>query len=135
MEVWALLGALALVLANGFFVAIEFALVKVRTTQLEALVEQDRPGATLALTMRQNLDVWLSASQVGITLASLALGWVGEPAFAHFIAPALQKIAPAGESSQAIAKTIGVLLAGTIPLLGIIVEQVQTREIKERFNL
>ncbi len=114
MEVWALLGALALVLANGFFVAIEFALVKVRTTQLEALVEQDRPGATLALTMRQNLDVWLSASQVGITLASLALGWVGEPAFAHFIAPALQKIAPEGESSQAIAKTIGVLLAFSI---------------------
>lgn len=114
MEVWALLGALALVLANGFFVAIEFALVKVRTTQLEALVEQDRPGATLALTMRQNLDVWLSASQVGITLASLALGWVGEPAFAHFIAPALQKIAPAGESSQAIAKTIGVIIAFAI---------------------
>ncbi|MFZ5445007.1 MAG: hemolysin family protein [Myxococcota bacterium] len=114
MELWALLGALALVLANGFFVAIEFALVKVRPTQLEALVEQERAGASLALTMRKNLDVWLSASQVGITLASLALGWVGEPAFAHLIEPVLLRIAPEGEATQAIAKTIGVVLAFTV---------------------
>ncbi|MGO8056202.1 CNNM domain-containing protein, partial [Rhizobium leguminosarum] len=77
--------ALVLVLLNAFFVAIEFALVKVRPTQLEALVEQGRPGAAQALAMRSRLDAWLSACQVGITLASLALGWVGEPAFGHLI--------------------------------------------------
>lgn len=114
MEVWALVGALGLVLANGFFVAIEFALVKVRQTQLEALVEQDRPGAANALTMRKNLDVWLSASQVGITLASLALGWIGEPAFASLVEPLVLKLAPSTEAGQAIAHTIGVIFAFTI---------------------
>lgn len=111
MEAWALVGALALVLANAFFVAIEFALVKVRVTQLEALVTEGRPGAVAALAMRKNLDTWLSASQVGITLASLALGWVGEPAFSHLIEPVVMKLAPQTESAQAIAKTVGLVLA------------------------
>jgi CBS domain containing-hemolysin-like protein len=126
MEAWALVGALALVLANAFFVAIEFALVKVRPTQLEALVAEGRPGAAAALTMRKNLDTWLSASQVGITLASLALGWVGEPAFSHLIEPVLLKLAPQTEAAQAIARTVGLVLAfGTITFLHIVVgEQV-----------
>lgn len=114
MEVWALVGALALVLANAFFVAIEFALVKVRPTQLEALVEEGRPGAAAALEMRRHLDTWLSASQVGITLASLALGWVGEPAFSHLIEPLLARVAPANDAAQAIAKTISVVIAFSI---------------------
>lgn len=114
MEVWALVGALALVLANAFFVAIEFALVKVRPTQLEALAEQGKSGAAAALVMRKNLDTWLSASQVGITLASLALGWVGEPAFSHFIEPVVLRMAPQTEAAQAIAKTIGVVIAFSI---------------------
>ncbi len=109
MHLWALAGALALVFANAFFVAIEFALVKVRPTQLEALVEQGKPGAAQALAMRKSLDIWLSASQVGITLASLALGWVGEPAFAHLLEPLVLKVTPGG--SEAMAKTIGVVLA------------------------
>ncbi|MFO0600083.1 MAG: hemolysin family protein [Myxococcaceae bacterium] len=126
MELWALVGALALVLANAFFVAIEFALVKVRQTQLEALVEQERPGAAAALSMRKNLDVWLSASQVGITLASLALGWVGEPAFARLVEPLALELAPTTETGQTIAHTIGVILAfGIITFLHIVVgEQV-----------
>ena len=126
MEFGSLFLALGLVLANGFFVAIEFALVKVRQTQLEALLEQEKAGARQALTMRKNLDIWLSASQVGITLASLALGWVGEPAFAHLIEPLVLQVAPAGETAQAIAHTIGVILAfGVITFLHIVVgEQV-----------
>ena len=126
MEFGMLILALGLVAANGFFVAIEFALVKVRQTQLESLVEQEKSGASLALTMRKNLDIWLSASQVGITLASLALGWVGEPAFAGLVEPLILKIAPAGETSQAIAHTIGVIVAfGLITFLHIVVgEQV-----------
>jgi CBS domain containing-hemolysin-like protein len=126
MELWALLGALALVFANAFFVAIEFALVKVRPTQLEALVEQGRPGAASALRMRKNLDTWLSASQVGITLASLALGWVGEPAFSHLIEPVIGRLAPATDAAQALAKTASVVLAfALITFLHIVVgEQV-----------
>ncbi|MDP2270792.1 MAG: hemolysin family protein [Archangium sp.] len=126
MELGALFLALALVFANGFFVAIEFALVKVRQTQLESLVEQGKSGAELALTMRKNLDIWLSASQVGITLASLALGWVGEPAFAGLIEPLLLRIAPSTQTAQAIAHTVGVVFAfGIITFLHIVVgEQV-----------
>jgi CBS domain containing-hemolysin-like protein len=126
MEFVALGLALVLVLANGFFVAVEFALVKVRATQLEALAEEGRPGAKLALTMRRSLDVWLSASQVGVTLASLGLGWVGEPAFSHLIEPLLMRLAPDSDDAQAIAKTVGLVFAfGTISFLHIVVgEQV-----------
>ncbi len=69
-----------LILINGFFVAAEFALVKVRSTQLEPMRGTKR--GDLALKMLDNIDAYLSASQLGITLASLALGWIGEPAFA-----------------------------------------------------
>ncbi len=126
MELAAVGLALLLVLTNAFFVAVEFALVKVRTTQLESLVEQGRAGAEQALVMRRSLDVWLSASQVGITLASLALGWVGEPAFANLLAPLLLRLVPDTEAAHAIAGTVGVVLAfGVITFLHIVVgEQV-----------
>ena len=126
MEFLALAAALVLVLLNAFFVAVEFSLVKVRPTQLEALVEQGRPGASQALAMRNRLDAWLSACQVGITLASLALGWIGEPAFGHFILPVLLKVTPDTEAARAISSTIGLVLAfGTITFLHIVVgEQV-----------
>lgn len=114
MEFAALGAAGALVIANAFFVAMEFALVKVRPTQLEAMAAEDRAGAKLALMMRKNLDTWLSASQVGITLASLALGWVGEPAFSGLIEPVLLRIAPEGELSQKIAKTVTIVIAFAI---------------------
>jgi CBS domain containing-hemolysin-like protein len=126
MELAAIGLALALVLANGFFVAVEFALVKVRPTQLEALVEQGHPGAAQALAMRRHLDVWLSASQVGITLASLALGWVGEPAFSALIEPVLLRAFPDSETARAVAHTAGVVVAfALITFLHIVVgEQV-----------
>lgn len=126
MEFAALGVAAALVLANAFFVAMEFALVKVRPTQLEALVAENRAGAKLALSMRKNLDTWLAATQVGITLASLALGWVGEPAFSHLLEPLLMKLAPDTALAQSIAKTVGLVLAfGTITFLHIVLgEQV-----------
>jgi CBS domain containing-hemolysin-like protein len=118
--------ALLLVLLNGFFVAIEFALVKVRVTSLESLAEQKRPGAALALSMRHNLDAWLSASQVGITLASLALGWVGEPAFSAIVVPLLLEVLPPTEAAARTAHTLSVIFAfGTITFLHIVVgEQV-----------
>ena len=69
MQFAALGFAFVLVLLNAFFVAVEFALVKVRPTQLEALKDQGRAGAAQALEMRNRLDAWLSACQVGITPA------------------------------------------------------------------
>ncbi len=74
---------IALVLLNGFFVAAEFAIVKVRQTQLKGL--PTGPRRTAALHVTQHLDAYLSACQLGITLASLGLGWIGEPAIAHLI--------------------------------------------------
>jgi CBS domain containing-hemolysin-like protein len=76
-----------LVIMNAFFVAIEFALVSVRWTRIEQLVEQGRPGAKLAAGLVENLNDSLAATQLGITLASLALGWVGEPTIGHALMP------------------------------------------------
>ncbi|PRM92699.1 hypothetical protein AN286_08220 [Aliarcobacter cryaerophilus ATCC 43158] len=80
-----LLTALILVLMNGFFVLSEFAIVKVRRTKLEEFVKQGRKSAVLALKMSNSLDTYLSATQLGITFSSLALGWIGEPALARLI--------------------------------------------------
>ncbi len=80
-----LLVALILVLLNGFFVLSEFAIVKVRRTKLEEFVKQGKRSASLALKMSNSLDTYLSATQLGITFSSLALGWIGEPALARLI--------------------------------------------------
>lgn len=76
---------LFLVLLNGFFVAAEFALVKVRSSQLEVKASEGEKTASLTLSMIKNLDSYLSACQLGITLASLALGWIGEKVVAALI--------------------------------------------------
>ncbi len=80
-----LLLAFVLVLLNGFFVLAEFALVKVRTTRIEELARQGNRQAMMARGMLEDMDEYLSATQLGITVASLALGWVGEPAFEHIL--------------------------------------------------
>src|ERR1700753_1303250 len=85
---WALLLGFVLVLLNGFFVAAEFALVRGRRTPLDPLVAQGLRRARVARHMIGHRDAYLSATQLGITLASLALGWFGEPAFSWLIAPA-----------------------------------------------
>jgi CBS domain containing-hemolysin-like protein len=87
MSTWYLLLALFFVLANGFFVAAEFAIVKVRQTQLAELAQAGSVRAKMAKRLTKHLDAYLSATQLGITLASLALGWIGEPAFAGLIEP------------------------------------------------
>jgi CBS domain containing-hemolysin-like protein len=74
-----------LVLLNGFFVAAEFSMVKVRSSQVELMANKGGKRAKLALHMVENLDSYLSATQLGITLASLALGWVGEDVMAALI--------------------------------------------------
>jgi CBS domain containing-hemolysin-like protein len=82
-----LLAVMLLVMLNGFFVATEFALVKVRATQLEPFAAQGHKRAKMALHLARHLDEYLSACQLGITLASLGLGWIGEPVFADLLAP------------------------------------------------
>src|SRR5215471_15269016 len=82
-----LLAIVFLVLLNGFFVASEFAIVKVRSSQLQALIAQGNRGARLARHVTAHLDAYLSATQLGITLASLALGWLGKPFLAKMIEP------------------------------------------------
>lgn len=82
--------ALLFVALNAFFVASEFALVKIRVTRLEVLAKRGNRIAELAQHMVDHLDPYLSATQLGITLASLGLGWVGEPAFSKLLFPFFQ---------------------------------------------
>jgi len=77
----------ALVGLNGFFVACEFAIVKVRASQLDALAEEGNARALFARHVRSHIDAYLSATQLGITLASLALGWLGEQFLAQMLSP------------------------------------------------
>jgi CBS domain containing-hemolysin-like protein len=84
-----LLGVILLVFANGFFVASEFALVSIRRTRVEELIQQGQAGAQAVRQAQDDLNRFLAAAQLGITLASLGLGWLGEPALAHFIQPVL----------------------------------------------
>ena len=104
-----LLAVLALVLANGFFVAAEFSLVTVRKTRIDQLIAE---GSRMARPVRRALNnptSFIAATQLGITMASLALGWVGEPALAAVIQPAFSPLGPA--ISQATAHTISAAVA------------------------
>lgn len=84
---WQLFVILLLVCANGFFVAAEFAIVKIRASQLKLLLKNGDWRVPLALRAVNNLDACLSATQLGITLASLGLGWIGEPFLAQWLDP------------------------------------------------
>jgi CBS domain containing-hemolysin-like protein len=89
------LAALFLVVLNGFFVASEFAFVRVRSTSVEQLAEEGRAGSAALEDVMANLDDYLAATQLGITIASLGLGWIGEPAVAALIEPILDPLLPA----------------------------------------
>jgi CBS domain containing-hemolysin-like protein len=106
---WRLLVVVLLVAANGFFVASEFALVSVRTTRIDELVSQGHRRARVVKRSLRDLDSYIAATQLGITMASLALGWVGEPALARLLDPFFESLL--GEdaaivSAHAIAFTI-----------------------------
>jgi CBS domain containing-hemolysin-like protein len=108
MDSWLLLLAFLLVLANGFFVAAEFAIVKVRSTQLTELADDGSKRAKMARRLTKRLDAYLSATQLGITLASLALGWIGEPAFENIIEPVFERF---GGLSEVAAKSVSATFA------------------------
>lgn len=110
-----LIGILAvflLVAANGFFVAAEFSMVAVRRSRVAELVEAGRRNARALQRAVDNLDSYLAATQLGITISSLALGWIGEPALAHLIQPTLSKVfgSFAGIGSHAMAIAISFIL-------------------------
>ncbi|WP_254832376.1 hemolysin family protein [Haloglomus salinum] len=86
--------ALVLVVLNGFFVAAEFAFVRIRGTSVEQLAAEGRPGSGTLQEVMVDLDDYLATTQLGITIASLGLGWVGEPAVASLIEPVLAPVLP-----------------------------------------
>jgi CBS domain containing-hemolysin-like protein len=96
ITVGSLVVALLLVFMNGLFVAAEFAFVRIRPTRVETFVEEGRTSATLVKEAVDNLDDYLAVCQLGITIASLSLGWIGEPAIAALIGPVLDSILPSG---------------------------------------
>ena len=97
---WRFVAVAVLVLVNGFFVAAEFALVKIRDTQLQPLINRGHRRARIARHVLNNLDRSLSAAQLGITLASLALGWIGEPLFAKLLHPVALALKIQSEAAQ-----------------------------------
>ena len=104
---FSLFAALFLVALNGFFVAAEFALVRVRETRLRQLEEEGNVRAAAVRAVLQDLDTYLSVCQVGITVASLALGWVGEPVVSRLIEPILQS---AGVTNERVVGIIAIVL-------------------------
>ncbi|MBD0358985.1 MAG: DUF21 domain-containing protein, partial [Rubrobacter sp.] len=106
-----LLAALILVALNGFFVAAEFALVRVRESRIVQLEQEGSARAGVVHGALRDLDAYLSVSQVGITIASLALGWVGEPAVSALIAPGLQAL---GIENESLIELIAVVLGFAI---------------------
>jgi CBS domain containing-hemolysin-like protein len=100
---------LVLVLANGFFVASEFALVGVRRSRIQTLVAGGDVRAQRLLALLNNLNAYISATQFGITMASLALGWIGEPVFAHLLEEPLR-----GRVSEVTLHTISFAIAFSI---------------------
>ena len=94
--------ALALVALNGFFVAAEFALVRVRESRIQQLEQEGSARAGVVRDALRDLDDYLSVCQVGITVASLGLGWVGEPAVAHLIEPLLHAVGITSERAVTI---------------------------------
>lgn len=105
-----LLAVLVLVFLNGFFVAAEFALVKVRETQLDELMRRGNRWAGTAKQVVKHLDASLSACQLGITLASLALGWIGEPVFSALLQPVFILVGLTGSETAHLRETAAVIV-------------------------
>jgi CBS domain containing-hemolysin-like protein len=115
--VLALFAALLCVLANAFFVAAEFALAKVRPTALQAMMKEGDASATRAYAITQRLDAYLSATQLGITLASLGLGWLGEPAMERLLAPPLHALGLDEATASGVAVTMGFMVISAMHIV------------------
>jgi CBS domain containing-hemolysin-like protein len=109
---WRLIAVLGLVFANGFFVAAEFAIVTVRKTRIDQMVAEGHRGAAAVRKAVSDPDSYIAATQLGITMASIGLGWIGEPALASLIEPAVAFL-PATVAATT-AHTIAVAIAFAI---------------------
>jgi magnesium and cobalt exporter, CNNM family len=107
-----LLAVIVLVLANGFFVAAEFAIVAVRRSRLQQLAGEGKATAKLACEVVKHLDRYIAACQLGITMASLGLGWIGEPALARQLEPILRPLG--GRFAWASAHGVAITAAFTV---------------------
>lgn len=101
-------------LMNAFFVIAEFALVRVRKSQLELAIDDGKPGAKNAMKIAENVNAYLSACQLGITLASLALGWLGEPAISKLLEPLFMMLGLPEAAIVAISVAIGYFIMTTL---------------------
>ncbi|MDP9365416.1 MAG: hemolysin family protein, partial [Chloroflexota bacterium] len=111
----ALLAVVVLVLANGFFVATEFALVSVRRTRMQQLAAEGNRRAAGVLARLDHLDLYIASTQLGITISSLGLGWLGEPALAHLIEPAIDQLRFIPEESrEAVKHTVAFAVAFSV---------------------
>ncbi|HSM87095.1 MAG TPA: hemolysin family protein [Candidatus Limnocylindrales bacterium] len=125
-----------LVAANAFFVAAEFAMVSVRDTRIQQLIEQRRIGARTVLKIQQRLDEFLPAVQFGVTLASLGLGWAGEGTLAAIIQPWLTGVPYAGLYAHGMAATLAfIFITYFLVILGELVPKSLALERAERVAL
>ena len=109
---WRLAGVMALVFANGFFVAAEFAIIAVRKTRIDQLIAEGNKRAVAVRRAVSDPDSYIAATQLGITMASLGLGWIGEPALAELVRPGVDFL-PTG-IAEATAHSISVAIAFAI---------------------
>ena len=123
--------AIFLIFLNAFFVTAEFAIVKVRATRVQELAQEGARGTAAAQEALRNLDSYLSATQLGITLASLGLGWIGEPAFARVIGPAFEAL---GIWSPAIVHSVALTAAfAVITFLHIVLGELAPKTVAIRY--
>lgn len=108
-----LLAVIGLVAANGFFVATEFSLVSVRRSRIETMVAEGNARARSVLDAVKNLDGYIAATQLGITISSIGLGWIGEPALAALLDPLFESVLPSSWAFIS-AHTVAFIIAFTI---------------------
>jgi CBS domain containing-hemolysin-like protein len=118
------IGALLLVALNAFFVATEFAITRVRLSQVVELEKQGRPGAKAARHAVEQIDAYLAACQLGITVASIGLGVLAEPAFEHFLEPILGAIAPGVAAGLSF-----ILVFGLVTLLHVVLGELAPKSL------
>ncbi|MDP8939832.1 MAG: hemolysin family protein [Actinomycetota bacterium] len=106
-----------MVVLNGIFVASEFAFVKIRATQVDRLVREGRASSSIVKEATGKLDAYLAVCQLGITISSLGLGWIGEPAFHHLLEPVFQRLALPDSTASFVAFAVAF---GTISFLHVV---------------
>jgi len=114
---YSLVAVILLLMTNAFFVAAEFALVKARGFRIESLAEQGNASAKLTVRIQRNLEAYLAACQLGITMASLGLGWVGEPAVAALLEPLFHKLGMPDAMLHTSAFIVGFLIFSSLHIV------------------